>query len=343
MEVMATGEAGITPVAAKPGAAEVKGAFAAKLKESAGAAKKKPVVAKVDAKDKGGAEGNKDVVEDGKVDGAMVQPAAAGIEALPVTRGTALPIVMDGKQEAGQAAVKAASGVEKKAVVGAAVEPPAKVSTGLEVGQAVAPVAEKTVASPMVVAAVNGLALQTVGPVSAGKGAKVVTTPHVEGGRSEVVRAPEEAQVVLTAGNVLEVGVAGGVHGWLRVRAEMSEGGEVSAQVIAASAGAAENLHKEMPAMQAYLATEQVGVSSLVVNAAEKGEGAQDAAMAFSGGQSFAEQSFDGQAKGGTEERALWQEQADVEVSSGMASGLQFGLVNGVSGQGSGGWLSVRV
>ena len=80
---------------------------------------------------------------------------------------------------------------------------------------------------------------------------------------------------------VLEVGVANSTHGWLRVRAEVDEGGAVVAQVLATNAVAAEGLHKELPALSAFLAHEQVGVSSLVVHAPANAAGAQDAALNF--------------------------------------------------------------
>ena len=77
-----------------------------------------------------------------------------------------------------------------------------------------------------------------------------------------------EWKTTIATANVLEVGVPGGSHGWLRVRAELGQSGEVMASVLTSSAGAAEGLHKVLPGLTAFLAGEQVGVGSLVVSAA---------------------------------------------------------------------------
>lgn len=64
---------------------------------------------------------------------------------------------------------------------------------------------------------------------------------------------------------VLEVGVPGGSHGWLRIRAEMSEGGTVQASLTATSSAGHESLHRDLPAMNAFLSSEQVAVQLHVV------------------------------------------------------------------------------
>jgi hypothetical protein len=73
---------------------------------------------------------------------------------------------------------------------------------------------------------------------------------------------------LLVTPNVLEVGVASGSHGWLKVRAELDGSGGVAASVTANSTSATETMHKDLPALSAYLSSESVGVSSLVVNQA---------------------------------------------------------------------------
>jgi hypothetical protein len=65
----------------------------------------------------------------------------------------------------------------------------------------------------------------------------------------------------------LEVGIQNGTHGWLKVRAEMTDGGVVNASVSAASSAGQEMLHRELPAMTAYLQEEKVAVNAIVVHA----------------------------------------------------------------------------
>jgi hypothetical protein len=65
----------------------------------------------------------------------------------------------------------------------------------------------------------------------------------------------------------LEVGIQNGTHGWLKVRAEMTDGGVVNASVSAASPAGQEMLHRELPALTAYLQEEKVAVNAVIVHA----------------------------------------------------------------------------
>jgi hypothetical protein len=65
----------------------------------------------------------------------------------------------------------------------------------------------------------------------------------------------------------LEVGVANGSHGWLKIRAELADGGTVNASVSSASSAGQEMLHRELPSLTAYLQSERLGVSTVVVHA----------------------------------------------------------------------------
>lgn len=73
--------------------------------------------------------------------------------------------------------------------------------------------------------------------------------------------------VMLTASpGTLELGLHTGSHGWVKVKAEVDgQTGEVSAVVHAGSAQSAETLHRELPALSAYLEGEQVALHSLTV------------------------------------------------------------------------------
>jgi hypothetical protein len=66
----------------------------------------------------------------------------------------------------------------------------------------------------------------------------------------------------------LEVGVANGTHGWLKIRAEM-EGGVVTASLSSGSMAGQEMLHRELPSLAAYLQEEKLGVNTLVLKPAE--------------------------------------------------------------------------
>ena len=72
----------------------------------------------------------------------------------------------------------------------------------------------------------------------------------------------------------LEVGIQNGTHGWLKVRAEMTDGGAVNASVSATSSAGQEMLHRELPALTAYLQEEKVAVNAVVVHAAPSTAGA---------------------------------------------------------------------
>ena len=65
----------------------------------------------------------------------------------------------------------------------------------------------------------------------------------------------------------LEVGIQNGTHGWLKVRAEMTDGGVVNASVSAASSAGQEMLHRELPGLTAYLQEEKVAVNAVIVHA----------------------------------------------------------------------------
>ena len=54
-----------------------------------------------------------------------------------------------------------------------------------------------------------------------------------------------DAKTLRATSNVLEVGLTGGPHGWLRVRAELGHTGEVTASLVASNPSAATSLKKE--------------------------------------------------------------------------------------------------
>ena len=73
-------------------------------------------------------------------------------------------------------------------------------------------------------------------------------------------------RMLMASPTELEVGIPNGIHGWLRVRAEMTDGGSVNASVSAASASGQEMLHRELHSLTAYLVEEKVAINAVVVH-----------------------------------------------------------------------------
>jgi hypothetical protein len=91
----------------------------------------------------------------------------------------------------------------------------------------------------------------------------------------------------------LEVGVASGTHGWLKIRAEMTGSGEVNASLTGGSSIAANRLRDDLPALSSYLQAEKVQVSGLNVHTTLPGaapaiissdRSTYDGSSSFSGG-----------------------------------------------------------
>ncbi len=145
--------------------------------------------------------------------------------------------------------------------------------------------------------------------------------------------------------NVLEVGVASGTNGWLKVRAEMDGTGGVSASVVTTTASAAEALHKELPSLSAYLRDESVGVSSLVVNRTEGSAMTHDATASFGAGSSGAGSQAGRGGQPGAGETPTVQEPvaAGIEpaVRAARLEPFQGTTPGAAYGTASGGWLNV--
>jgi hypothetical protein len=183
---------------------------------------------------------------------------------------------------------------------------------------------------------------------------KAAAADHSASGAGLVAEAQESAgtsarvgdpRTLVATPNVLEVGIPGGSHGWLRVRAEMSKTGEVTASLVASNVGSAEALHKDLGSLSAYLQSESVGVSALTVMAPERGAGTQGAgtysasegsgagAQTQSGRRELRSPAGDGDAS--TEPQA-WE---GLSTPFGFESGMVPSALLG--GRASGGWLNV--
>jgi hypothetical protein len=92
--------------------------------------------------------------------------------------------------------------------------------------------------------------------------------PQEQDGANLLASSLNGAPRTLTATpTALEVGIQNGTHGWLKVRAEIADGGAVNASVSASSPAGQELLRRELPALTAYLQQEKVAVNAVVVHA----------------------------------------------------------------------------
>jgi hypothetical protein len=155
--------------------------------------------------------------------------------------------------------------------------------------------------------------------------------------------APPAHETLAATPNVLEVGVASGTHGWVRVRAELQPAsGEVTASVVANSAASAESLHRQLPALTAYLASERLDVSSVVINRSHSSQSTFDTNSSSSGSASQ-QGAADGQPRSNSDTDSLssfWSNsQGDQEGSN---AGVTHDTLSAEINISAGSWLSVR-
>jgi hypothetical protein len=168
--------------------------------------------------------------------------------------------------------------------------------------------------------------------------------------------------VLRTTPTSLEVGVSSGTHGWLKIRAEITTEGGVSAWLAGSSRAAEDGLRKDLPALNSYLQSEKVAVSALAIvqvpGSAQGGSDNQPELMLgtdFSGGHAGLTPGMNGGGDSHPERSAetpgRGTDQTDSRVTSDVAvaqSERDFGLGDSTAGSpvgyGSGGsWLNVRV
>lgn len=146
-------------------------------------------------------------------------------------------------------------------------------------------------------------------------------------------------RMLVATPSTLEVGVANGTHGWLKIRAELTDTGSVKAVLSSTSASGEQMLHHQLPALSSFLSQERLPVTSLVVHHAAQTSG-QFAGM--DGGGAAGQQPQGGSSSAGGQARP------ESTVAGEGASPLDVFLdelqgdlpvAGGVSG---GGWLSVR-
>ncbi len=197
-----------------------------------------------------------------------------------------------------------------------------------------------------------------IGGIPGGATAHVITATSQMTGTNDHAAIPQaESGAIDTAGptdaihktlmatpTTLEVGVANGTHGWLKIRAEMTGDGAVNASLSTASSSGQEMLHRELPSLTAYLQSERVTVNTVVI---------QTAVAAGADSQGFAgEMNNDGRGQApqsggqGGENRqdtvSTVVNRTEKEVPYNDLSGVGDGLLSSASYAGGGSWLSVR-
>jgi hypothetical protein len=117
--------------------------------------------------------------------------------------------------------------------------------------------------------------------------------------------------IVTATATTLEVGMPGGTHGWLKIRAEMGSGGEVTAALSSSSSSGQAMLRRELPALSSFLQEERLTVHAVVLDKVAAGAGITGSML---GGNS--ESTGDGRAQQGGSQQGQWNgEDAQGEAS----------------------------
>jgi hypothetical protein len=152
-------------------------------------------------------------------------------------------------------------------------------------------------------------------------------------------------RTLLATPRALEVGVSNGTQGWLKIRAEMTDGGVVNASLSSASSAGQEMLHRELPALTAYLQEERVSVNTVVApaNAAAGTDSRFAGSMDGNGSGQARQSSHQG---GGDERQGSIRGTADHADQVPMYVGLngvgEDGVLSAGTYAGGGSWLNVR-
>jgi hypothetical protein len=164
-----------------------------------------------------------------------------------------------------------------------------------------------------------------------------------QNGSGGVGRSMEPMPRTLSATpTALEVGIPDGTHGWLKVRAEMADGGVVNASVSAASQASQEMLHRELPSLTAYLQSEKVAVNTVVVHSGI-GVGAESQGnLGGTGSGGAGQPPQKGNEGGGHRQSSASAAVEDVAGYEGLQGVGEDGMLPPANVLGGGSWLSVR-
>ena len=105
--------------------------------------------------------------------------------------------------------------------------------------------------------------------VAAGNVQATVINPHAVLANSTAIDSGAVVdathKTLMATPTSLEIGVVNGTHGWLKIRADMTDGGVVNASLSTTTSSGQEMLHRELPSLTAYLQNERVAVNTVVV------------------------------------------------------------------------------
>jgi hypothetical protein len=281
------------------------------------------------------------------VDASVRKDVAHGTKPTAIDAGSGVPFTEDQL-----ASLKSGVAPEKAAAVAMPASTDSRGKTQSVPGPAMGQIHLTTEVSPV---NASGVAMSgnTKGDLTAEKPPVAEASMHAAGlsvgtreqdGPSAVAASMDGTPRMLTATpTALEVGIQSGTHGWLKVRAEMADSGVVNASVSAASSAGQEMLHREIPAMTAYLQEEKVAVNAIVVHAplASGAESGSSTGTDGTGGQTPQRNSEGGEQQqnvrkaisNGSDEAMTYQS------SHGMDEDGSLSLVTYASG---GNWLNVR-
>jgi len=140
----------------------------------------------------------------------------------------------------------------------------------------------------------------------------------------------------------LEVGIQNGTHGWLKVRAEMADGGVVNASVSASSSAGQEMLHRELPAMTAFLQEEKVAVNTIIVHTPSAGADARSFSGADATGGQTSQRSNQGEEQQQDVRKATLNRSDETMASLNAHGTGEDGSLPLAANASGGSWLSVR-
>jgi hypothetical protein len=144
-------------------------------------------------------------------------------------------------------------------------------------------------------------------------------------------------RVIAATPTTLEVGLANGTHGWLKIRAELTDNGTVTAALSSSSTAGTDMLHRSLPSLSNFLDQEKVQVSSLVVHQSAESSGLLAGEDRGSGGGGQSPQDSGGQ--GERDQRA----EMPIHESPGSLDAALELQTSGLQQAAGRGWLSVRV
>jgi len=223
-----------------------------------------------------------DAVRDAALGAAPLTEASsrAGIAATKDEKSKAVASGSDdttSNQPAGQSVIGDASSVAGSVAANAA----ANLAEAANAGGRAAAIADTAIPAAQAAALVAGVPVHDVATSAVssapGRALGAVSAGSIAETGSAAAQIGEPHRTLLATPTTLEVGVQSGTQGWLRIRAEVGGPGEVNASLTAASSGAREALHSQLPALNAFLHSEQIAATATVAGGGHGG-------AAFGGG-----------------------------------------------------------